>query len=91
MSDTTPTRDRCGYCLNCKHIERVQARVLSVLTFPGSNPGSKGHGVDAAALWHRELAASPCVADAEARAQVEAELFAAGIIEDPDTDGGLFG
>ena len=58
MSDTPPTYDRCGSCLNCQHIERVQARVLSILTFPG-----KGHGADAAALWNRELAASPCVAD----------------------------
>ena len=30
-------------------------------------------------------------ADAEARAQVESELFAAGIIEDPDMDGGILG
>jgi len=29
--------------------------------------------------------------DADARAQVEAELHAAGIIEDPDLYGGLFG
>ena len=30
-------------------------------------------------------------ADAEARRQVERELYEAGVIEDPDVDGGLLG
>ena len=46
-------------------------------------------------IWHpvvqRECADINRRADAEARAQVEAELFAAGIVEDPDTDGGILG
>jgi hypothetical protein len=49
------THNRCGTCLNCQKLQRVQARVLACCNPPFTHADD-----DVVQLWNRELADLPC-------------------------------